>query len=228
MAALKMFVRQNTAADNGQVGIRAEEVVRELLHKRKQLVKRRAVNHHRRVLGVHDDGVLVVINVGRILKTPRLAVDRDRHDAKILPRRVRNRARVADIFDAEQAFGVTGGFLELCRRDIARVFLRLREIDGNFEFSIFRLHHPVLVLCDAVAADIVAVLAELVEVIGRRFRRFSIERPELPHDLGRPRCHAAHEPRVKQIALRNGVRDHSLLRRIIAEDVQTFWKTMAF
>lgn len=44
------------------------------------------VNHHRRMLGVHDDGVLVVVDIRRILESPRLAVDRHGHDAQILPR----------------------------------------------------------------------------------------------------------------------------------------------
>ncbi len=53
------------------------------------------------------------------------------------------------------------------------------------------------VLRDTVAANVVAVLTELVEVVGRRFRRFSIERPEFAHDLGRARGDAAHELRVE-------------------------------
>ena len=114
------------------------------------------------MLRVHDDGVFIIIDIRRILKAPRLTVHRDRHDAQILPRRMRDRACVADVLDAEQTFGVTGGFLELCCRDVTRVFLRLREVDGNFKFAIFRLRRPMLVLCNAVAADVVAVLTELV------------------------------------------------------------------
>ena len=88
MAALKMLMGENAAADDGQVRVTAEEIVRELLNERKQLVKGRPVNHHRRVLGVHHDRVLIIIDIRRILEAPWLAVDRDRHDAEILPRRV--------------------------------------------------------------------------------------------------------------------------------------------
>ena len=108
-------------------------------------------------------------------EAPRLAVDRDRHDAEILPRRVRNGPRVADIFDAEQAFGVTGRLFQLRRRNVSGVFFGLREVDGNFEFTVLRVGNPVLILRDAVAADVVAILTELVEVIGRRFRAFCVE-----------------------------------------------------
>ena len=180
------------------------------------------------MLRVHDDGVLIIIDIRRILEAPWLAVDRDRHDAKILPRRVRNRARVAYIFDAEQALRITGRLFQLCRRDIARVFLRLGQVDGDFQLTVLRVRNPMLILCDAVAADIVAVLTQLIEIIRRRFRTFLIQAPEFSHHFRRCRRHAAHETSVKQVALRNGVRDHSLLRRIIAEDVQTFRKTMAF
>ena len=100
MSALEMLVRQNAAADNGKVGIAAEEVVRELLHKAEQLVKGRPIDDHRRMLGVHDDGVFVVVHIRRILEAPRLAVHRDRHNTKILSGRVRDGSRVADILDA--------------------------------------------------------------------------------------------------------------------------------
>ena len=80
--------------------------MRELLDERKQLIKRRAVNDHRRMLGVHHDRVLIVIDIRRILEAPRLTVHGHGHDAQILPRRVRDRPRVADIFDAEQALRV--------------------------------------------------------------------------------------------------------------------------
>ena len=80
--------------------------MRELLDEREEFVKGRPVNHHRRMLRVHDDRVFIVIDVGRILEAPRLAVHGHRYDAQILPRRVRDRARIADVFDAEQALRV--------------------------------------------------------------------------------------------------------------------------
>ena len=70
VAALKMFVGQYAAAHNGQVRVRPKEIVGELLHKGKQLIKHSPVNDHGRVPGVHDDAVLIIINVGRILEAP--------------------------------------------------------------------------------------------------------------------------------------------------------------
>ena len=221
VAALKMFVRQNAAADDGQVGIAAEEVVRELLHKRKQLVKGRTVDDHRRMLGVHDDGVFIIIDIRRILEAPRLAVHGHRHDAQILPRRVRDRPRIADVLHAKKTLRIPRRFFELRRRNIARVFFRLREIDRDFEFAVLRLRRPALVLCDAVAADIVAVLTELIEVVGSRFRTFLIQAPEFSHDFRRSRRKAAHEARVKKISLGDRVVDQPLFGGIIAQNVQT-------
>ena len=83
-----------------------------------------------------------------------------------------------------------------------------------------------LVLCDAVAADVVAILTELVEVIGRRFRAFCVKRPELPNNFGRARGDAAHEPRVKQVALGNRVMDLLVFDCVVAQNVQAFWKSI--
>ena len=170
VAALEMLMRQNAAADDGEVCVAAEEVMRELLDKRKQLVERRPINDHRRMLRIHHNRVFVVVDIGRILKTPRLTVHCDRHDAQILPRRVRDRARIANILDAEQTLGIPGSLFQLCRRNVSGVFFGLREVDGDFEFTVLRVGNPVLVLRDAVAADVVAVLTQLIEVVGRRFR----------------------------------------------------------
>ena len=51
VAALHVVVRQNRAAHDGQIGIRADEVVREDLHEIQQLFKHGAVDLHGSVLG---------------------------------------------------------------------------------------------------------------------------------------------------------------------------------
>ena len=63
VAALKMLVRQDAAADDGEVCVAAEEIMRELLDKAEELVKGSPVNDHRCVLGVHHNGMLVVIDI---------------------------------------------------------------------------------------------------------------------------------------------------------------------
>ena len=176
------------------------------------------------MLRVHDDGVFIIIDIRRILEAPRLTVHGHGHDAKILPRRVRNRARVADILHAQQALRITGRLFQLRRRNVARVFFGFGQIDRDLKLAVLRVGNPVLILRNAVAANIVAVLTQLIEVVGRRFRTFRVERPEFPHNLRRPRRDTTHQARVKQVALRNGVVDLSLFCRIITQNIQTFRK----
>ena len=220
VAALKMFVGQYAAAHNGQVRVRPKEIVGELLHKGKQLIEHSPVNDHGRVPGVHDDAVLIIINVGRILEAPELAVHHYRHDPQVLPRRVGNGSRIAHVFGAEQTLGVTGGLFQLRRRDVPGVFFRFGQVDGDLQLPVFGLRRPALVLRDAVAADVVAVLTEGVEVVRRRLGGLGIPRPELPHHLRRAGRQEAHELRVEQVAFGDGIRDHPLLGGVIAQQIQ--------
>ena len=63
MSALEMLMGQNAAAHNGKVRVRAEEIVRKLLDKAEKFIKGSPVNDHRCVLGVHHNGMLVVIDI---------------------------------------------------------------------------------------------------------------------------------------------------------------------
>ena len=67
VAALKMLVSQYGAAHDRQVGVGADEVVRELLDEIKQLAEGAAVYDHRRVALVEEYAVLVVVDVGGVL-----------------------------------------------------------------------------------------------------------------------------------------------------------------
>ena len=60
-AALQVVVAQDGAADDGQVGVRAEEVVRELSDELDEFPERGPVDLHGHMLAVQDDAVLVVI-----------------------------------------------------------------------------------------------------------------------------------------------------------------------
>ena len=84
------------------------------------------------------------------------------------------------------------------------------------------------VLRDAVAANVVAVLTQFVEVVRRSLGRFCVQTSELPHHLRRARRDAAHQARIKQIAFRNGVVDLSVFGCVIAQNVQEFRKIIVF
>ena len=220
MAALEMLMGQYAAPHDGQVSVRPQEIVGELLHEGEQLVEHSPVNDHGRVPGIHDDAVFIIINVGRILEAPGPAVHHYRHDPQILPRRVGNGSRVAHVFGAEQALGVTGGLFQLRRRNVPGVLLGLGQVDGDFQLPVFGIRRPALILGDTVAADVIAVLTQGVEIVRRRLGGLGIARPELPHHLRGAGRQEAHELRVEQVALGDGVRNQSFLGGIIAQQLQ--------
>ena len=168
--ALEMVVAQDGAADDGQVGIRADKVVRELADEVQQLAEGRAVDLHRRMRAVEDDAVLVIIDIRRILQIPAAAVDRHGNDTVILAGRVVHPSGIALVFGAESALGIAGLRRELGRRNGARVLLRLGEVDRDVQRTVGALVDPLLIARDAVAADIIRVLAEGVEPVRRPLR----------------------------------------------------------
>ena len=74
-AALEVVVRQNRAAHDGQVGVGANKVVREQVHKIEQAGQPLAVDVHRAMLGAHSNAVLVKVCVRAVLEAPALAVE---------------------------------------------------------------------------------------------------------------------------------------------------------
>ena len=200
VTALEMVVAQNRAADDGQIRVRAEEIMREQLRKVQQPAERRRADAHGRMLGVEDDAVLVVIDVGGILQIPAAAVQLKGDDAVVLPGGMVHAARVALVFRAQGAFGIAGLRRELGRGDGARVLLGLGEVDGDVQLAVFAGVGPLFILRDAVAADVVGVLAEAVEPVGRLLRGDLVERMEAGADLVRPGRQHPHELRVEQIA----------------------------
>ena len=132
-AALEVVVRQDRAAHDGQVGVGANEIVREQVHKVEQAGQALAVHVHRAMLGAHSNAVLVKIRIRAVLETPALAVELDGDNAQILAGGVSaavgcgGASGVALVFDAE----LTGGILLACvfggtgRSNIARVLFGL-------------------------------------------------------------------------------------------------------
>ena len=132
-AALEVVVRQDRAAHDGQVGVRADEVVREQVHKIEQAGQTLAVDVHRTMLGAHSNAVLVKVRVRAVLEAPALAVELDRDNSQVLTGGMGTAvgcggaSGIPLVFDAELAggillarvFGGTG------RGNIARVLLGL-------------------------------------------------------------------------------------------------------
>ena len=167
IAALEMVVREYGAAHDRQIGVRAEHVVRKLIHEIALAHERIAADAHGRVLRVEYDAVLVVIQIRRILQKPLLSAQRQRNHAVILARREADAARVAGILAAEHAFGIAGLLRVLRGGDVARVLFGLGEIDRDFQPARGRFLKEARVFGDAVHADVVRIAACLIEAAHR-------------------------------------------------------------
>ena len=139
----------------------------------------------------------------------------DGDQAVRLARRIAGTARIALVLAAEQAFGIRARGQALRARDVARILLRLREVDGDVEIAELRRRLPDDVLVDAVLADVVRRDGELVELIGRGLRAAAVVVLEPADDLGRARHHAVHDARVEEVALLRRILDEPLARRVV-------------
>ena len=221
MSALEMFMRQNRSADNREIRIRSDKVMRELPDKVKQLFKRAAVNLHRHMLRVEHNTVFIIVDIRRVLKAPVPARDPDRNHAVIFPCRMIRSAGISDILIAELTLRI-GRLGRIARRgDCPRVLLRLGQVDRDVEIPVLRGRQPPHILCDPVPSDIIGVLTERIIPVRRLTRAFLIQGVKLPIHLRRSRRQISHQLCVKQIAVRHRVvRDHPLLCRIIAEQIK--------
>src|SRR5699024_2034639 len=117
--------------------------------------------------------------IGGVLQEPGGVVDGYGHDAVVLPRGVVDAAGVALVFGAELAARVVGGGQVPGGGDGARVLFGLGEVYGDVQLAVLRGGFPLDVLGDAVAADVVGVLAELVVPVRGLFRALGVESAEL-------------------------------------------------
>lgn len=142
-AALEVVVRQNRAAHDGQVGVGADKVVREQVHKIEQAGQPLAVDVHRTMLGAHGNAVLVKVRVRAVLEAPTLAVELDGDNAQILAGGMSaavsrgGASGVTLVLDAELAGGILLAHVLgcTCRGDIARVLLGFGQVDGDFKIA---------------------------------------------------------------------------------------------
>lgn len=148
----------------------AEEVMRENRDKVHEVLKALARNLHRYVLAVQDYTMFIIIRIRRILQEPAMCREAQRNQAVRLAGRMTGMTGITLVLTAEQAFRIARRWCQFCFRDIARVLLRLGEVNRDIEVAIFRSRLPDDVLVDAVFADVVRGNAHLVELIRRCLR----------------------------------------------------------
>jgi len=128
-------------------------------HKVQEFFKSRLVDDHGSMLGVEHDAVFVVVHIGAVLQEPLAVCDGQRDDSVVLPGRMIHPAGRTFVFRAQKTLGIAGLGCVLCCRNGLGVLLRLTEVDGNIQVTVLSRGLPTHILLDAVAADIVRILA---------------------------------------------------------------------
>ena len=221
MTALEMVMAQDAAAHDRQVGVAAHKIVGEQTHKIQQLAEGCPLDLHGCVLVVEYDAMLVVVNVGAVLQIPRAVVDGQRDDAVIFAGRVVHAACVTLVLHTQLALGVSALGRKLCGGNGLGVLFRLGQVDGDIQVAVFGLGDPFQVALDAVAADVVGVLTELVEPVGGGLRTLVLV-PLLKvcaHDAGARGQHA-HQLGIKQVACGGIVRAHAAGNGIVHKGLE--------
>ena len=203
--ALHMVVCENRTAHDGQIGVRADKIVRELLHKAKQLGKAAAVDLHRRMLARQGDTMLVIVHVGGVLQIPIRARHLKGDLAQVAARRVAQIACVALILVAEQALRITALRQELGGGDRFGVLFGLGEVDGDVDLAVFALRRPFHILGDAVGAYVVGRQTKVIKIVGRGGRILLIQLTKATDDLARAGGECRHYGGIEEVAIGNAV-----------------------
>ena len=195
--------------------------MREQLHEVKQLHEGIVFDLHGNMLRIEHDAVLIIINIRRILESPRAVVDGDGDDPVILSCGMVHAARIALVLHAELALGICALLCVPGSGDGLGILLRLGKVDGDVQIAIFGMRHPFLIPADAVTADVVRVLAEFIKIIGRFLRGVGIMCAESADDLAGAGHQGTHDLRIEQIPVHHAVvLQKSVLRRIVQHILQ--------
>ena len=201
VTALEVVVAQDAAAHNGQVCIAAHEIVGEQAHEVQQLAEGGTLDLHGGVLAVEHDAVLVVVDIGAVLQIPCAAVDGQRDDAVVFAGGMVHPACIALVLHAELALGVGALGGQLGGGNGLGILFGLREVDGDIQIAVGGLGDPLHVPLDAVAADVIGILAEFIEPVGGGLGAlFLVPLLKVGADNGGARGQHTHQLGVKQVA----------------------------
>ena len=200
-----MVVAQDAAPHNGQIRVGPQEVVGELRDEVQQIAKDLFVNPHGDVFPVQDNAVFVVVDVGAVLQEEVGPVEAQGKDAVILPGGVAQVSGVALVLRAQEALGIARALGLSGGGNGLGVLLRLGEVDGNVQYTIFRLRCPPLILQNSIPADVIRVPGEGIVPVRRLSGRTGVPLPEGADDLRRPGQEDAHQFGVQQVEVVGGV-----------------------
>ena len=219
-SALVVIMREDRSTHNRQVGIRANKVVGESIHKVKEVDERLVINVHRNVIRVHSNAMLIEVRVWTVLESPTMLIEFNGDDAQVLPSRMSTRARrsaasgVALVIQAELACGVllarsVLSCFSCC--NLTRVFFWLGEVDGDLKVSPGSWRSPGNVSGNGASSDVASITAECVEPVSCSARSLrSVQLVEMACDLGRLWQQKAHNTHGKRVLATLGVLDKSM------------------
>lgn len=227
-SALEVIMGQNGAADNRQIGIRADEIMREGFNKAKQTLQRILRQLHRHMIMVEHDTMLVIVHIRRVLEEPFLIVHRKRNHSQILARRVIDPSGIADILAAELAFRIDRRREQPGHGDFLRAFLRFGEIDRHLDIPVRRILEPIHILGHPVHTDIVGINTQLIKAVSGRLNALPrLDRGELRIYLRRPGHQKAHDLGVQQIAVSVRIlRNQPGLKPVVDQLIQRCLRTL--
>ena len=133
-------------------------------------------------------------------------------------------ARIAHILGTQQALGIAALLGVLCGSYCLGVLFGLREVDGDIKLTVFGLSLPLYILCNAVAADIIGVTAELVVIVGSGDRGDSIVSLELCNDLRGTGSKAGHELCIKKVTVSDAVGNDILRAGKVQQTLEYLFK----
>ena len=214
-SALVVIVRENRSTNNRQVGIGANKVVGESVHKVKEIDERLVINVHRNVIRVHSNAMLVEVRVWTVLESPTMLIEFNGDDAKVLPGRMSARARrsaasgVALVIQTELACRVllarsVLSCFSCC--NLTRIFFWFGEVDGNLKVSPGSWCSPGDVSSNGTSSDVTGIAAERVEPVSCSARPLrSVQLVKMARHLGRLWQQKAHNTHSKRVFAALGV-----------------------
>ena len=186
-SALIVVVGQDRAADNRQVGVGSCEIAWKGLNDVQQALKGQPTDGHGKVLAVQKDAMLIKIGIGRILEAPLLSSQVKANNPMVGAGWMVQASLITFIFHAKLAGWIIAVLSLFSCRNLLGILFWLREIDGDFQISIFSRCFESNIFSNSLDLDIVILLTKLVKISYSLLGIRGISRPEVPIELARGR-----------------------------------------
>ena len=137
--------------------------------------------------------MLIKVSVRRILEAPLLPRNIKTNNPVIASSWMIDTTMVAFIFHTELTLRIVTRLDQLSCRNLFWILFRLREIDGNLQFTVVRWYTISNILCDSLQFDVVILLTEFVEIRNCLFWSLCIGIPKITINLTWTRRYQVHE-----------------------------------